>query len=238
MAQSAEIKFYRSGDPYFQFTNFYDAIIVLHEKSWKTSEHFFQAMKFQHTSMQEDVRNQPTPRKAFDFARQNNVHKRQDWERVKEGFMMEALEAKFTQHINLNQMLLNTGNSFLVENSPVDNYWGIGANGQGQNRLGILLMQLRDRLRLQSVQPTQSNNHRPICSAPGCTKLCWYDNIRNTHSLWCSNTCRFAQQNPSQHGPICSAPDCTKLCWYDNRQRSYSPCCGITCARKIGITKK
>jgi predicted NAD-dependent protein-ADP-ribosyltransferase YbiA (DUF1768 family) len=41
---------------------------------------------------------------------------------------------------------MDTGNEELVENSPYDYYWGVGRNGTGKNRLGILLMKLREEL--------------------------------------------------------------------------------------------
>jgi hypothetical protein len=34
-----------------------------------------------------------------------------------------------------------------VENSPTDDYWGCGAHGGGRNKLGKILMSVRDELR-------------------------------------------------------------------------------------------
>jgi hypothetical protein len=34
---------------------------------------------------------------------------------------------------------------FIRQDSPVDAYWGIGADRTGENQLGIALMELRDR---------------------------------------------------------------------------------------------
>jgi ribA/ribD-fused uncharacterized protein len=49
--------------------------------------------------------------------------------------------------VNFKLILLGTGKKELVENSPFDKYWGIGANGKGKNRLGMLLVQLRNELK-------------------------------------------------------------------------------------------
>jgi ribA/ribD-fused uncharacterized protein len=65
--------------------------------------------------------------------------------------MYDALMAKFTQNEDAKQVLLSTGDNTLIEDSPVDWYWGCGANGKGKNRLGILLMRLRDELRKEIV---------------------------------------------------------------------------------------
>ena len=48
--------------------------------------------------------------------------------------------------INLRDKLLATENRHLYENSPYDYYWGIGKEHTGKNRLGELLMQVRDEL--------------------------------------------------------------------------------------------
>ena len=44
-------------------------------------------------------------------------------------------------------MLLATGETLLVEHTANDNYWADGGDGSGKNRLGQLLMRLRDELR-------------------------------------------------------------------------------------------
>jgi ribA/ribD-fused uncharacterized protein len=42
---------------------------------------------------------------------------------------------------------LSTGDEEIVEDSPIDSYWGCGADGKGQNNLGKILMEVRSRLR-------------------------------------------------------------------------------------------
>ena len=42
--------------------------------------------------------------------------------------------------------LLSTGERKLIEDSPVDYYWGCGEDGSGVNMLGKLLMELRTEL--------------------------------------------------------------------------------------------
>ena len=45
--------------------------------------------------------------------------------------MYEALKAKFTQNQELKRLLLGTNDRMLVEDSPVDPYWGIGKDRTG-----------------------------------------------------------------------------------------------------------
>lgn len=72
---------------------------------------------------------------------------RSDWERVKDVVMRDGLMAKFSQNAAMKKMLLETGDAVLVEKSPRDSYWGIGKDGKGRNRLGELLMEVREALK-------------------------------------------------------------------------------------------
>lgn len=59
--------------------------------------------------------------------------------------MKHALRQKFS-HPKLKALLLSTKKRELVENSPFDRYWGCGGDGTGANRLGVLLMEVRQEL--------------------------------------------------------------------------------------------
>ena len=72
---------------------------------------------------------------------------RADWDDVKENVMRQALHAKFTQHRDLCNQLLATGHKYLAEHTHKDKYWADGGDGTGKNRLGVLLMELRNTLK-------------------------------------------------------------------------------------------
>ena len=61
--------------------------------------------------------------------------------------MKLALRAKFTQHQFLHDRLLSTGERELVEHTDKDSFWGDGGDGRGQNKLGLMLMELRKELK-------------------------------------------------------------------------------------------
>jgi hypothetical protein len=61
--------------------------------------------------------------------------------------MKDGLICKFTQDEDLKNILLGTGKSLLVEHTKNDSYWGDGGDGSGKNRLGKLLMEVREELR-------------------------------------------------------------------------------------------
>lgn len=72
---------------------------------------------------------------------------REDWDDIKDAVMYEAVFQKFTTHKELRDLLLSTGDKDIIENSPTDYYWGCGIDGWGENRLGKILVQVREELR-------------------------------------------------------------------------------------------
>lgn len=141
-----EIRFYRPKDPFGCFSNFSNHPIELDGKIWKTTEHYFQAKKFEGCPDEEEIRLASTPMLAAKMGRERNRPLRSDWESVKEDVMFRALEAKFVQYPDLQEVLLETGDDILIEHTVNDSYWGNGGDDSGKNRLGYLLMQLRHQL--------------------------------------------------------------------------------------------
>lgn len=82
------------------------------------------------------------------YGRSPDHLRRDDWDRVKDDVMLRAVRAKSMQYGDLRWKLLATGDAILVEHSPKDAYWGDGGDGDGsgKNRLGQLLMQVRQEL--------------------------------------------------------------------------------------------
>jgi N-glycosidase YbiA len=141
------INFYSTIGEYGCFSNFSRHHLFLKEKIWKTSEHYFQAQKFAGTLHEEELRLAHSPMEVAKMGRDRKRPLRKDWEEVKDDIMREALLAKFTQNKDLKKILLETGNAELVEHTANDNYWGDGGDGSGKNRLGKLLMELREELK-------------------------------------------------------------------------------------------
>jgi N-glycosidase YbiA len=142
-----EIRFYRVKDPYGSFSNFAPYPITLDGVVWPTTEHYFQAQKFLDPAIQAQFL---VPLSAMDAAkrgRDRNLPLRHDWETIKDAVMYRALQAKFGQHPDLAAQLLDTADAMLIEHTRNDRYWADGGDGSGQNKLGLLLMQLRDELR-------------------------------------------------------------------------------------------
>lgn len=143
----SDILFYHSDQPWGEFSNFSQHSIYLDGKIWPTVEHYYQAQKYLGTEIEHEIRQARTSIHAKQLAHEHakyTVHN--DWQRVKESVMMIGLNAKFTQHPNLTKLLCNTNSRRIAEHTRNDSYWGDGIDGKGKNRLGELLMILRNQL--------------------------------------------------------------------------------------------
>ncbi len=80
-------------------------------------------------------------------AENDGVDLRSDWEEVKDEIMYKVVTCKFTQNQDLKEKLLAAGDKTLIEgNTWNDRYWGV-CRGKGQNKLGQILMRVREELR-------------------------------------------------------------------------------------------
>jgi ribA/ribD-fused uncharacterized protein len=146
-----EINFYRRRDPYGWMSNFYPAQIKVQGRYYASVEHYYQSQKAVKPEMRMWIANAPTAYQAAMAGRAlREDHGEIDprgWEIRKVPAMRRALMAKFTQHPDLEKQLLDTGDAILHEDSPTDLVWG----KKGEDRLGKLLMEIRDELRRKRI---------------------------------------------------------------------------------------
>ena len=127
----------------FYLSNFYECSITYDGLTYQNNEAAFQAQKCINDNDKKQFCNLK-PGEAKHLGRK--VSLRQDWEQVKVKIMHDIVFAKFTQHPDLRDKLLNTQDMYLEEgNNWGDRIWGT-VNGQGQNLLGQILMQVREEL--------------------------------------------------------------------------------------------
>lgn len=160
--KQADISFYRSNEkPYGVFSNLYRRPMVFEGREYPTSEHAYQAGKARKEAVREWILSAPSPSLVAMAAHGLYTWDiNPDWSRTKYDRMREVLRAKFTQHEDLKAVLLSTGNARLVEVGRTDNLvnrtWG-EVNGKGLNMLGVLLMEVREELRVQAERKLKSS---------------------------------------------------------------------------------
>jgi ribA/ribD-fused uncharacterized protein len=148
------IRFYRVNEPYGAFSNFSPHPITLDGLRWPTTEHYFQAQKFTGVdpAYVEEIRAAKSPMIAARLGRSRNVKLRRDWESVKDDVMRRAVFAKFTSHRDAHDLLLSTGGEPIIEDTTDDHYWGGGTKGTGKNMLGLILLEVREQLRVATAE--------------------------------------------------------------------------------------
>lgn len=147
-----EIRFYRASErPFGAFSNLYRRAVVFEGEEFATSEHAYQAGKARKPEVRRWLMDAPTP--ALLAMAAHGLYYwdvAPGWSSTKFDRMRAVLRAKFTQHDDLRELLLSTGDARLVESATVDNevnrLWG-EVNGSGRNMLGLLLMEVRAELR-------------------------------------------------------------------------------------------
>jgi len=135
------------GDPFGAFSNFAPYPVEVGGTVWPTSEHYFQAEKFLNEETRERILRARSPMIAAGIGRGKRGEQRPDWERIRDGVMLRAVRAKFSQHPDLLDLLLSTGDEEIVEHTRHDDYWGDGGDGSGKNMLGRILTTVRSELR-------------------------------------------------------------------------------------------
>jgi iron complex outermembrane recepter protein len=127
---------------------------------YATAEHWMMAGKarlFNDDAAAEAVLAARTPAEAKSIGRTVANFEEAQWNTAKYELVKTGNLHKFSQHPELRDFLLKTGDRILVEASPVDRIWGIGlakehpdagnpGRWQGENLLGFALMEVRDKL--------------------------------------------------------------------------------------------
>lgn len=134
---------------YFFLSNFYESKVFIYKGyKFQNSEAAFHAEKCISRIKEFELLR---PSQSKKLGRQ--VQLRKDWEEVKDKIMYDICYEKFTQDKELKNKLLATGNRELVEgNTHNDKCWGMVFSQKtnswiGENRLGIILMKLRENLK-------------------------------------------------------------------------------------------
>ena len=137
------IMFHKRGEPYYEFNTSYPAPITIKGKTYASCENYVLAQKYAGTALEERIQKCTDAHSAQSLCRQSSVSHHYNWDMIRDTAMDQALHAKFTQHEDLRQLLLRTEPRNIVYHIMSDEYWGDGQDGEGQNQLGKMLMQLR-----------------------------------------------------------------------------------------------
>ena len=117
---------------------------------------YFKALLMGHDEVAEKILASKGPAEAKALGREVKNFEQQVWDENCDGVVERSNLLKFSQNQRLKEVLLGTGNREIVETSPNDRTWGIGFDTEhaldnvdkwGENKLGKVLMKVRDQLR-------------------------------------------------------------------------------------------
>ena len=132
--------------------------LVVNGVDIRTSEALYQACRFPHKpDVQRLIIAQKSPMSAKMNGRPHLNQSRPDWNAVRVKIMRWRLEVKLAQNLDsFSELLLETGKLPIVEHSRRDDFWGAKPVDYqtlvGINVLGRLLMQLRERVKLETSE--------------------------------------------------------------------------------------
>lgn len=143
------------------FSNWHPSPFEIDGVWYNCSEQYMMAEKarlFNDTETLSKIMSAPDPREQKQYGRQVKGFDQHTWEKVARGVVYKGCLAKFSQNQVLKKILLETGDTTLVEASPYDKIWGIGlakddprakdrATWRGTNWLGKVLVRVREALK-------------------------------------------------------------------------------------------
>jgi ribA/ribD-fused uncharacterized protein len=137
-----------AGDaPLKELSNFFTSEFALDGVTYRTLEAYLQSEKYSSTDPDyaQKIREQRNSALLRGMAKSKAHTARAEWDDVRLDVMRKGLEAKFAMPA-FAAVLLSTGTATLEQESVDDAFWGIGADGNGENWTGKLLMELRTKL--------------------------------------------------------------------------------------------
>jgi len=145
VASTAPAKISEFQGEYRFLSNFYPAEVVFEGITYPHVEGAYQSAKTLDMNERRRIAAIADPAEAKRAGRA--LKYRADWEQVKFDVMETCVRYKFAHHPELRERLLATGDATLEEgNNWGDRIWGV-VDGVGENRLGKILMKVRDELR-------------------------------------------------------------------------------------------
>lgn len=133
---------------YYMLSNWSAHKVKLWGNEFMTADHAYHYKKFEESAphIARKILKASSPMEAKNIASKYKTYSLDKWEAIKDEVLYEILKTKAQQHTEVYDALIKSNGKNLIENSPYDSYWGTGPDGNGQNKLGKLWMQIRTEL--------------------------------------------------------------------------------------------
>jgi hypothetical protein len=132
---------------FYPLDNFSAHVIEIWGQVFPTAEHAYHWKKFsQNPEVSRQILAARSPEAAKRIADEHKDEIPKGWHDQKVEVMKEIFRAKAGQHEDVREALQRSGNREIIENSPVDSFWGSGPDKNGQNVIGKIWMEIKKKI--------------------------------------------------------------------------------------------
>ena len=157
---SVVIGFHNPEEPYGFLSNWYHSEFKIDGINFTSMEQFMmyqKAMCFCDQTIAKKILTTHDVAQIKKFGRQVSNYSENRWNGIRQIVVYKGLLAKFSQNLNLKDLLKATGDNLLAECAVKDTIWGVGLSmsdpdrlditkWKGQNLLGYSLMMVREKI--------------------------------------------------------------------------------------------
>jgi N-glycosidase YbiA len=131
---------------YWFLTSSHDTVFLYEGDEYKTIQHAYQAQKTYMAVDRYKVQYCSVP--VYARINGHQIKCRADWKIINVNVMKKIMYEKFSQHENLKEQLISTGERDIISISHFyGGFWGVSPQGEGENNYGKCLMYIRRLLR-------------------------------------------------------------------------------------------
>lgn len=150
MSNDADILFSTRYKNYGFLCNSYLSEMIIDKQQYYHVEGYFQSMKLKNIDdiASQRIKQLENPIECERIVKSVLLTKEQidHWNSIRYNIMKKGVYTKFTSSKYLQQLLIQTGNSNIINDIEHDSYWGVGYDKKGLNMLGKILMDVRQEL--------------------------------------------------------------------------------------------
>lgn len=121
--------------------------IQLEGQEWPSAEHYVHAMLAGNARLAKATKEAETALDAYKLNKPWYRPKKKGWKTQRRIYMTRAIYTLVQMYSDVREYLLDTGDQKISETSLYDHYWGVGRDWRGDNTVGVVWMDVRNKIR-------------------------------------------------------------------------------------------
>ena len=136
---------------YIYFSPYTSHAIKLNNILYPTVEHAYQCMRYDDQKIIQEILSATSPVKAWQISTKYKSVQIPHFRSHKREIMKTLMRLKMEQHEEVRNSLIDSGDMEIIKHittyPPGDGFWDDGENGEGQNEMGKIWMEIRNELK-------------------------------------------------------------------------------------------